>query len=409
MGELSYTRKRATLPGSVPANRSRLSTRPFSDEALTSEEQPRSSTEASSSKANRIKLDEEKGIREDEMRSIPETASSERLVERSEVSRSPGSLGPVQVELLLGGRDDPYEREADRVADFVVTSGASGGPISEGTASTISQLGADGQSAGMSIDEKVEARIEQSKGQGAELPTHVATMMKGRIGHDFSQVRVKSNAEAANLCQELNARAFANGSDIWLGNGESVNDVHLMAHELTHVAQQGAAPRVSARAMAKSNAEVARSVRDGTVQAAGPAMSIAYPDIFLVALDSVVEAARAEDWAAGEGDYKERGGWMMWNPTTDVYSVVQRRVGTWLSCNMGPTPADTEDTVMVAHYHQHPPLPPSEDSALWPVRPSDADRAFSAARKSPGIVRDYTDTTRTVVTDYEYGASTRTP
>ncbi|HLO02242.1 MAG TPA: DUF4157 domain-containing protein, partial [Symbiobacteriaceae bacterium] len=38
--------------------------------------------------------------------------------------------------------------------------------------------------------------------------------------------------------QALGARAFAHGSEIWLGAGESANDVGLMAHETAHVVQQ---------------------------------------------------------------------------------------------------------------------------------------------------------------------------
>jgi hypothetical protein len=36
----------------------------------------------------------------------------------------------------------------------------------------------------------------------------------------------------------LGARAFAHGNDIFLGAGESADDLALMAHEATHVAQQ---------------------------------------------------------------------------------------------------------------------------------------------------------------------------
>ncbi|MBC8076701.1 MAG: DUF4157 domain-containing protein, partial [Chloroflexales bacterium] len=41
---------------------------------------------------------------------------------------------------------------------------------------------------------------------------------------------------------QIQARAFTYGSHIWLGRGESESDQRLMAHELTHVVQQGSAP-----------------------------------------------------------------------------------------------------------------------------------------------------------------------
>ena len=47
--------------------------------------------------------------------------------------------------------------------------------------------------------------------------------------------------QAAADAAALRARAFTFGHNIWLGAGEAVTDIRLMAHELTHVAQQGAA------------------------------------------------------------------------------------------------------------------------------------------------------------------------
>jgi hypothetical protein len=70
-----------------------------------------------------------------------------------------------------------------------------------------------------------------------------------QTGYDFSGVRVKTDAEAGELNRSLNARAFTHGSDIWLGKNESVNDVKLMSHELTHVVQQGAAKKISPKTL----------------------------------------------------------------------------------------------------------------------------------------------------------------
>ena len=91
----------------------------------------------------------------------------------------------------------------------------------------------------------VESRILRSRGAGQPLPSHVQNAMSISTGYDFSAVRVKTDSEAAALNQSTNARAFTLGSDIWLGKNESPNDVRLMAHELTHVVQQGGARPVS--------------------------------------------------------------------------------------------------------------------------------------------------------------------
>jgi hypothetical protein len=66
--------------------------------------------------------------------------------------------------------------------------------------------------------------------------------MEPAFGHDFSRVRVHSDAQAANLSAGLNARAFTIGNDVAFGAGEYrpgtlVGDA-LIAHELAHVVQQ---------------------------------------------------------------------------------------------------------------------------------------------------------------------------
>lgn len=54
---------------------------------------------------------------------------------------------------------------------------------------------------------------------------------------DASHVRVHDDPAAAATTAALGARAFADGSHIWLGAGETESDRELMAHELAHVAQ----------------------------------------------------------------------------------------------------------------------------------------------------------------------------
>ena len=67
--------------------------------------------------------------------------------------------------------------------------------------------------------------------------------MESRFNRDFSQVRVHTDPQAA---QALNAQAFTRGCDIFFSSGqyqtENPAEQRLLAHELTHVVQQGAAP-----------------------------------------------------------------------------------------------------------------------------------------------------------------------
>jgi hypothetical protein len=69
--------------------------------------------------------------------------------------------------------------------------------------------------------------------------------MEPRFGADFSSVRLHADSEAADLNRQVSAQAFTLGRDIYLGAGKtdvtSDSGKHLLAHELTHVVQQGGA------------------------------------------------------------------------------------------------------------------------------------------------------------------------
>ena len=86
---------------------------------------------------------------------------------------------------------------------------------------------------------------------GRPLDTAARSFFEPRFGHDFSAVRVHVGADATASVRAVNARAFTVGSDLVFGPGEYAPDTargrHLMAHELTHVLQQGGGgPRGSA-------------------------------------------------------------------------------------------------------------------------------------------------------------------
>ncbi|HEU0301106.1 MAG TPA: DUF4157 domain-containing protein, partial [Longimicrobium sp.] len=85
------------------------------------------------------------------------------------------------------------------------------------------------------------ARAIAARGPGAPLPPTVRATLESRLGRDLGGVRIHDDAGANRSAARLHARAFTHGADIWLGAGESAHDVRLMAHEATHVVQQGAA------------------------------------------------------------------------------------------------------------------------------------------------------------------------
>ncbi|MFJ8825440.1 DUF4157 domain-containing protein [Streptomyces sp. NPDC102467] len=78
------------------------------------------------------------------------------------------------------------------------------------------------------------------RGSGRALDTTTRTDMEGRLGADFSDVRLHTGAEARRSAAEIGARAYTSGNDVVIGDGGG--DRHTLAHELTHVIQQRQGP-----------------------------------------------------------------------------------------------------------------------------------------------------------------------
>ncbi len=77
---------------------------------------------------------------------------------------------------------------------------------------------------------------------GQPLDPQTRSFMETRFGHDFSQVRVHADGQAADAAQELHARAYTLKNEIVFGAGQyrphTAEGKQLLAHELTHVVQQ---------------------------------------------------------------------------------------------------------------------------------------------------------------------------
>jgi hypothetical protein len=101
--------------------------------------------------------------------------------------------------------------------------------------------------------------------------------MEQRIGYDFSRVRVHSGPAAARSAQDVNAHAYTVGHNIVFGAGqpalESREGRKLLAHELTHVAQQTSPDRVRVggendeRGLSRVFGELTHAVRQPTASA----------------------------------------------------------------------------------------------------------------------------------------------
>ncbi len=102
---------------------------------------------------------------------------------------------------------------------------------------------------GGAVDPELEARL--TAGGGSPLPEPVKASMEAAFGADFSAVRISENPAAA----EIGALAYTTGADVRFAPGRfqpgSSAGQHLLAHELTHVVQQGAAPAAAGGAQRK--------------------------------------------------------------------------------------------------------------------------------------------------------------
>jgi Domain of unknown function (DUF4157) len=205
-----------------------------------------------------------------------------------------------QTKLSIGQPNDQYEKEADHVADKVVKQKKSGPVVQQKEISSIQRLAtseedektgtndarmlkdkeiqekpdiqrvcadcekekmggiqkmsdplkeekdnvqtkADGTAASSSVP--LSRRLSSSNGKGRALPSQTLDEMNSSFGADFRTVNIHTDESSIRMNRELGAQAFTHGKDIYFNSGkynpESSRGKHLLAHELTHVVQQG--------------------------------------------------------------------------------------------------------------------------------------------------------------------------
>jgi len=81
---------------------------------------------------------------------------------------------------------------------------------------------------------------------GRPLDTPTREFFASRFGHDFGDVRIHDDIDAAASARGVHALAYTVGNDVVFGNGQYSPGTeagrHLLAHELTHVIQQRGRP-----------------------------------------------------------------------------------------------------------------------------------------------------------------------
>jgi hypothetical protein len=207
---------------------------------------------------------------------------------------------PVQTKLSISEPGDIYEQEADRVADQVMrmpehpvqhhsspSHNAGGGEMVQckPLVSTITPLIQRQSLEQVEDEETTEDKLDvqrfaggdgdggdvpgnflSSLGPGSPLDPQTQSFFEPRFGADFSNVRIHTDAQAAQSAGAVNAKAYTVGHNIVFGAGHYGTDTwhgkQLIAHELTHVVQQsgdGSSQIVTTRS---NSPHLARSVDD---------------------------------------------------------------------------------------------------------------------------------------------------
>ena len=211
-----------------------------------------------------------------------------------------GLSGVIQPKLTISQPGDPLEQEADRVADVVMRmpllqqspNAYPGRPFASGVPNARSGLiiqrlesKEDGevteqlheavdQPISITAQRPAQEEVEESEGTetiqrkqannesmnraalpiqesslreegGRTLPQDVKSDMEQRFSADFSSIHLHTNSRANALSRGIGARAFTHRNHIYFGANEYQPSMakgrHLLAHELTHTIQQGAA------------------------------------------------------------------------------------------------------------------------------------------------------------------------
>ena len=182
----------------------------------------------------------------------------------------------LQAKLKVNEPGDIYEREADRIADQLMTTPAHSAVSSEPPLIQRFAGKATGQVAA------APASVDQALASpGRPLDPALRQDMEQRFGYGFSRVRVHSGTAAEQSARDVNARAYTVGHKMVFGAGQpalgSREGQKLLAHELTHVVQQSTASALPVVQRQAGGGAPAGGAPAGPAPAGGaPALSVKY-------------------------------------------------------------------------------------------------------------------------------------
>ena len=186
-----------------------------------------------------------------------EAPSRERLkanVSLAGKNRSFFSPVTVQPKLTINQPNDPYEQEADAMADKVMRMEQPGiqlKPLSitsiqrkcehcEEEEKKMQRKEMNGEEA--TGNNNLESYVASLSSGGQPLPNEVRNFYEPRFGYDFSNVKVHTDSIASKSAQSINALAYTSGNNIVFNNGQyspgTDSGKRLLGHELAHVVQQ---------------------------------------------------------------------------------------------------------------------------------------------------------------------------
>jgi Domain of unknown function (DUF4157) len=159
----------------------------------------------------------------------------------------------LQPKLAVGAVDDPLEREADAIAEKVMRMPEPNLCVALASPRLDRNPAASEDEERQQVHAKLASPAWVDAGSGATRPATVRggaplsrelrSFFEPRFLHDFSHVRLHADGEAATAAREARARAYTFGGDIVFGAGQfepaTLAGKRLLAHELTHVVQQG--------------------------------------------------------------------------------------------------------------------------------------------------------------------------
>lgn len=216
----------------------------------------------------------------------------------------------VQPKLTVSAASDPYEQQADAMAERVMRMPA---PAKENSffhpANTTSlqrkcaRCEEEGKvqrkEAGGSTSPAAPSVVHEvlSSGGGSPLDTATRSFMEPRFNSDFGQVRIHNDSKAAKSAESILAQAYTSGNQVVFNTGKYNPGTDpgrkLLAHELTHVMQQNAS--ISRKPAAGLVEEPEEGIGIGGLVQRQVAEEPAEPEVATVVL-SEAEMRRAIQW-----------------------------------------------------------------------------------------------------------------